>query len=65
MKTCEQCGEEIGTKDGDNLCEACDQDRISKARKARAKANRRAREAAMESIGMTKVRGAMGGTYWE
>ncbi|MFA5424817.1 MAG: hypothetical protein WC374_13265 [Phycisphaerae bacterium] len=32
---------------------------------ARARANRKAREAAYRDCGMVKVRGALGGTYWE
>jgi hypothetical protein len=32
---------------------------------ARARANRKARESAYRDCGMSKVRGALGGTYWE
>ena len=35
------------------------------ARQQRAKANRKAKEDAMRSLGLVKVRGALGGTYWE
>lgn len=35
------------------------------ARKARAKANRKAREDALRSCGLRKVRGNLGGIYWE
>jgi hypothetical protein len=63
MKVCEKCGDEISTRDGDNECDACAEGR--KRRNAKAKANRRAREAAMRSCGLVKVRGALGGTYWE
>lgn len=74
MKTCENCGIEIGTKDGDNLCGECeaiemrcssDRERNIAWRKQRNKQNRRAKEAAMLSLGLVKVRGAMGGVYWE
>jgi hypothetical protein len=34
-------------------------------RNRRAKANRRAREDALKSCGLVKVRGALGGVYWE
>lgn len=34
-------------------------------RRANANANRRARDAAYRSCGLVKVRGALGGTYWE
>ena len=65
MKVCEVCGEEIDGKDGENLCPVCeDRNEISKkaVRKSR---NRKAMDEAMRSIGMVKVRGALGGTYWE
>lgn len=69
MKFCESCGEEIYTKDGENLCTACEDAAESKtkaaARRAKANANRRAREAALRSCGLVKVRGALGGVYWE
>lgn len=57
MKVCEKCGEEIGTKDGDNHCGKCH-------KKDRAK-RRKEREDVLRSCGLVKVRGAMGGTYWE
>ena len=59
MKVCEKCGDEICTKDGDNCCEACDGKRV------RRNAIRREREQAMRDLGLVKVRGALGGTYWE
>lgn len=34
-------------------------------KKARAKLVRKAREEAMKSVGMVKVKGNLGGTYWE
>ena len=66
MKLCEVCGEEICTKDGENRCQGCEEiEAKSKAAKARRNTNRRAREDALRSCGLVKVRGAMGGTYWE
>lgn len=70
MKFCDTCGEEIYTKDGENTCTKCeDAAEFSKAKKAaaRKKANsaRKARESALRSLGLTKVRGSMGGVYWE
>lgn len=70
MKTCERCGDEIGTRDGENLCFACDElsedrDRKASAKRAKARAARRARDEALRSCGLVKVRGSMGGTYWE
>jgi hypothetical protein len=39
---------------------------IAKARRnARARANRKARDQVMRDCGLVKVRGALGGTYWE
>jgi hypothetical protein len=35
------------------------------AKRARARANRKAREEVMKSLGLVKVKGALGGTYWE
>ena len=63
MKVCERCGEEIGGKDGvDNLCEPCDK---AAERNKRRRTRRREREAVLRSLGLVKVRGALGGTYWE
>ena len=65
MKVCERCGEEIATKDGDNLCEQCEQEEGRKAKNRKRAEARRARDSMMKSLGMVKVRGALGGTYWE
>jgi alpha-D-ribose 1-methylphosphonate 5-triphosphate synthase subunit PhnG len=67
MKFCENCSNEIGTKDGDNLCDTCDRAEGDKKLLAnqRRKLNRKARESALRSCGLVKVRGALGGTYWE
>jgi len=62
MKVCETCGEEIATRDGENQCEECERKaRVSKRRKAA----RQERDAVMRSLGLVKVKGAMGGIYWE
>jgi predicted RNA-binding Zn-ribbon protein involved in translation (DUF1610 family) len=66
MKVCAHCGIEIATRDGENLCPVCDgTEGKRRKRNARARANRRARECALESCGLVKVRGALGGVYWE
>lgn len=65
MKVCNVCGVEHYGKDGDNTCPACECEERSKARRARARANRKAREYALESCGLVKVRGALSGVYWE
>ena len=65
-KVCEICGDEIATRDGENRCSTCDESGVaSKAKRAAARAQRKAREDAMRSCGLVKVRGAMGGVYWE
>lgn len=68
MKVCSKCGDEICTKDGENLCPACDNAEMEgkrAAKKAKAALSRKERESVMRSLGLVKVRGAMGGTYWE
>lgn len=66
MKVCELCSEDIdGTKDGENRCQRCeDAAGVEKAKRAARKA-RRERDQVMCDCGLVKVRGAMGGTYWE
>lgn len=59
-KVCSRCGDEIATKDGDNLCQKCEDNPTRKVKRRRVN-----RDAIMESLGLVKVRGAMGGTYWE
>jgi len=60
MKVCSRCGIEIFTRDGDNRCQSCEEKPARKARKRRSE-----RDDVMRSLGLVKVRGAMGGTYWE
>lgn len=62
MKVCEVCGTEIDTRDGDNRCDACEEVCMKKARKSAA---RKERDSVMRSLGLVKVRGALGGMYWE
>lgn len=62
MKFCELCGIEIATKDGENHCRECED---KTRRSAKAKKARREREDVLRSCGLVKVRGALGGTYWE
>jgi len=66
MKVCGNCGIEIGTLDGDNLCASCDNaESVAELKRKRRNARRRERDAVMRSLGLTKVRGALGGVYWE
>lgn len=62
MKVCEVCGADIdGTKDGENRCSRHeDSQRVSKAKR-----QRKVRDQVMRDLGLVKVRGALGGTYWE
>ena len=64
MKFCEKCGDEIdGTKDGENRCRACDEAETG-ARKG-ARAARKERHQALLDCGLVRVRGALGGVYYE
>lgn len=60
MKICEVCGDEIGGKDGENRCQRCD----DKPRKG-CRANKRMVDQVMADLGLVKVKGALGGTYYE
>ena len=62
MKVCNRCGIEIDTIDGDNYCPDCDSNVPPDEAVTRDKV---AREAALEELGLVKVIGALGGTYWE
>lgn len=61
MKVCAKCGVEIDGLDGDNLCRDC----ASGRKRAKRRARRRERDSIMESLGLVKVTGALGGVYWE
>lgn len=64
MKVCTRCGEEIFTKDGENTCPGgCARKKDGKYKKF--KLTRKVRESLLRDLGLTKVRGALGGTYWE
>ena len=67
MKICKNCGNEINTRDGENLCRPCEDCEGDKAelKRRRANAHRRANDQAMRDCGLVKVRGELGGTYWE
>ena len=58
MKVCEVCEQEISTKDGDNRCAECE-------RKAKRRKAARVRRDVYASLGMVRVRGALGGVYHE
>lgn len=65
MKVCEKCGDEIATKDGENRCPACERGVRDAEKRRKRTEDRKARDEAMRSLGLVKVRGAMGGMYWE
>lgn len=63
MKVCSRCGEEIDTKDGENTCpDGC---KRKKGQFKKTKLSRKVRESILSDLGLVKVKGAMGGTYWE
>jgi len=70
MKFCRRCGVEISTPDGVNFCDSCQsmsdrQDKLAKRKRQQARARRRERAEVMRSLGLKRVRGALGGEYWE
>jgi uncharacterized Zn finger protein (UPF0148 family) len=66
MKVCELCGDEIFTKDGENRCPTCEvHDDPKPKEKKRRRNNRKAMDELMDSLGLVKVRGALGGVYYE
>jgi len=67
MKVCNHCGEEFGGRDGENVCDTCEQlmDARKKAKLAKRRQARKERDEVLRSVGLKKVRGALGGTYWE
>lgn len=63
MKVCEICGNEVSTKDGENQCRSCEDAPVTTQKKRSRK--RRQTDELLKSFGLTKVKGAMGGVYWE
>lgn len=66
MKVCEWCYTEISTPDGGNLCDDCVDDHEESLTQSPytcfvARKNREAHEA----FGLSKVKGACGGVYFE
>jgi uncharacterized Zn finger protein (UPF0148 family) len=69
MKFCNCCGSEMDGKDGENYCQTCEDWIANGGTKnhpaIKQRARRKEREDALKSLGLVKVRGALGGTYWE
>lgn len=63
MKVCETCGKEIATIDGENECITCEES--SHTKRVRAHQRRQERDQVMRDAGLVKVKGILGGTYWE
>ncbi len=63
MKVCNGCGDEIDTPDGVNHCDNCDKPTPKKRQQARRR--RSIMDEVADELGLKKVRGAMGGTYYE
>jgi len=60
MKVCEKCGAEIYTRDGINRCpQGC------KKTKKKTGLTATQRREILDSLGLTRVRGALGGIYYE
>ena len=69
MKICVQCGKEITPQDGDHwmlcfLCSTCAEN-VANKKRLRRNALARARHQAMLDCGLVRVKGALGGTYYE
>lgn len=66
MKVCANCGIEIDGKDGENMCDQCDQAESKKKMVyLRRKNGRKIIDKMLKDMGMTRVKGALGGVYWE
>lgn len=66
MKVCNKCGIEIDGLDGDNLCPDCDGDLIPPSPKKKTRSlSRKDREEVYRDLGLVKVKGQLGGQYWE
>lgn len=63
MKVCGNCGEEFDGRDGDNQCRVCE-DATGETRRRR-RIRRTYLDVARRSLGLAKVRGVLGGTFWE
>ena len=59
MEVCKVCGGGLIGKE--KICPTCKR----KARQARTRQARKERESVMRDMGLVKVRGALGGVYWE
>ena len=65
MKVCEKCGIEIYARDGENRCKACEHAAADGKRRKRAAALRKERHQIMTDLGLVRVKGMLGGTYYE
>lgn len=65
MKVCENCGREISTKDGENKCSQCTELEGASIKRVSRKRAKKERENCYKSLGLVKVKGSLGGTYWE
>ena len=67
MKVCANCGSEDIGGDGETLCYTCEEaeDNQRKRQNQRRRMRTRDRIAVLRSLGMVRVRGVLGGVYWE
>lgn len=64
MKVCNRCGVEIDTKDGENTCPGgCKRKKDGTYQPTRL--TKKERHELLSDLGLVRVRGAMGGTYYE
>ncbi|MDQ1291959.1 MAG: hypothetical protein QG615_1769 [Nitrospirota bacterium] len=65
METIQDGNNTITIDDGPEVSEAQWREQCKQARLAKRREARKARDEAYRSCGLVKVRGALGGTYWE
>lgn len=65
MKVCAGCGNEIYGGDGKNWCRQCIRNRNKLGARQDRERAKKAREAILKSLGLTKCVGRLGGVYWE
>lgn len=64
MKVCKECGTEISTKDGINICPSCAIGVKSGAVTFANRQDKKQREEILLDMGLTKVQGSFGGIFF-
>jgi len=65
MKVCSNCGSEDVGRDGEDLCRVCDGAEKKTLANQRRRENAKERNQVLRDLGLVRVRGALGGVYWE